>query len=752
MAVLRRWLRANVLRSRAAMMWRRLAEAARANALHTNAAEPVRNVALVPDASVLSTQMRTALRRMAQALRTTGFTATSGWLARYEVPLPRAGAFLNKAGAALRTLTHHIAAHGRRRVLIGVLGAIALVILTGTAWNVVAAKNTAEARGKTLYARHCIECHGENGTRLPIAPLNSREFIDQRGDVSLLLTIREGKGIMSAWSKGWGGPLDDNQVTDIVAYINSLTQRPTPLALAARGKSVYATACASCHGEQGDRVQAALLSSDVYLSERSDSELVAGIEAGRGIMPPQAQQQGGPLAKTDVEAVVAYLRSRVTVQLAGTAGRGREIYRKRCYSCHGEGGDRLPNVLLSSPSYLHNQGDSLLTLAVAMGSRAMPAFSATRGGPLSPDDIETLLTYLKVWSGGLPLTPMAGGVGAGAGASNLYTKNCVPCHGQKGDKVAKVALMAREFLEQRGELTLADTVARGKGAMPAWSKGAGGALGDEEVRALVQFLIAKAGASAAVQSAAVGSGTAQSPSGGGAAPAHAAASPTVSPPAASSSTNSAKAPGTAAPAAAASSAGGDPAKGKDLFGKQCSACHGESRDKMPTAKLADSSWLQQRGDSGLVSGIGSGKGGMPGFGKAKGGALSDDDITSIVAYLKQAAGGAGGSGGSGGSGSPAAAPTPKPKPKGPVVMTPTMGKELYQQNCAMCHGQDGNQRLSTPLGTRDWLMSEDSAYLAGAIASGSPGAGMPAWGEEFGGSLSRQEINAILNYLESIAK
>ncbi len=75
-----------------------------------------------------------------------------------------------------------------------------------------------------------------------------------------------------------------------------------------------------------------------------------------------------------------------------------------------------------------------------------------------------------------------------------------------------------------------------------------------------------------------------------------------------------------------------------MFAKNCQACHGASRDKIAAAKLADTAWLRQRGDDVLSNSIANGKGGMPALGLDKGGPITQDDITALLAYLKASAG------------------------------------------------------------------------------------------------------------------
>lgn len=79
--------------------------------------------------------------------------------------------------------------------------------------------------------------------------------------------------------------------------------------------------------------------------------------------------------------------------------------------------------------------------------------------------------------------------------------------------------------------------------------------------------------------------------------------------------------------------------GKQLFNTKCAMCHGETGDKISTAKLASPDWLNNKGVDGVIQSIAKGKPPMmPAWGKAQGGTLSDDDIKAITKYLWNVAG------------------------------------------------------------------------------------------------------------------
>jgi mono/diheme cytochrome c family protein len=87
------------------------------------------------------------------------------------------------------------------------------------------------ARGKTVYERHCIKCHGPGGwgdgpeaSLLKVAPANFHRFSSfLKSDDELLRTIEH--GIVFSPMHAWRGQLSDGEMQDVVAYIRLLSQQ-----------------------------------------------------------------------------------------------------------------------------------------------------------------------------------------------------------------------------------------------------------------------------------------------------------------------------------------------------------------------------------------------------------------------------------------------------------------------------------------------------------------------------------------------
>jgi mono/diheme cytochrome c family protein len=86
------------------------------------------------------------------------------------------------------------------------------------------------SRGKTVYERHCMTCHGPRGygdgpnaLLLTIAPANfHRPGSFLKSDETLMRMIEHG-GVFSPMHS-WRGRLTDGEMQDVLAYIRVLSQ------------------------------------------------------------------------------------------------------------------------------------------------------------------------------------------------------------------------------------------------------------------------------------------------------------------------------------------------------------------------------------------------------------------------------------------------------------------------------------------------------------------------------------------------
>jgi len=151
----------------------------------------------------------------------------------------------------------------------------------------------AVARGQADYQVYCAVCHGAQGEGYAADNANALAhpaFLAVATDEFLRSAIIRGRPgtPMSAWGVDWGGPLDDDSVDDLVAYLRAYAQG-SPLDVhgdvvtgeGARALGTYETKCSSCHGAQGEGNTAMSLNNPEFLDTVSDGYLRFAIQAGR---------------------------------------------------------------------------------------------------------------------------------------------------------------------------------------------------------------------------------------------------------------------------------------------------------------------------------------------------------------------------------------------------------------------------------------------------------------------------------------
>ncbi len=72
------------------------------------------------------------------------------------------------------------------------------------------------------------------------------------------------------------------------------------------------------------------------------------------------------------------------------------------------------------------------------------------------------------------------------------------------------------------------------------------------------------------------------------------------------------------------------------------------------------------------------------------------------------------------------------------------GMELYEQNCAACHGAEGRGKIGLPLNLQSFLTLARKDYLLRTMEHGRPSRGMPAFKE----TLSEAQRRAIATYIK----
>jgi mono/diheme cytochrome c family protein len=77
--------------------------------------------------------------------------------------------------------------------------------------------------GRQLWGLNCATCHGPSGEGISAPALNSKEFLTSVTDQQIRDIVRGGipGTAMPAWLNDYGGPLTEQQIDAVVAYVRS---------------------------------------------------------------------------------------------------------------------------------------------------------------------------------------------------------------------------------------------------------------------------------------------------------------------------------------------------------------------------------------------------------------------------------------------------------------------------------------------------------------------------------------------------
>lgn len=293
-------------------------------------------------------------------------------------------------------------------------------------------------------------------------------------------------------------------------------------------------------------------------------------------------------------------------------------------------------------------------------------------------------------------------------AMTLYAQNCSVCHGLDGDGIGATPPLDNDGLRGTDTDTLFKTIARGRfdTAMPAWSKEDGGPLSDYQISELVALV--QSGDWTATQDRVVDLGLA----------------PLVP--------FSAE-PDPAILAQVASLPDGETLQAAiGTYAAECVACHGPDGTGTSLAPALNDPAVRMLTSDELTRTISLGS---PGTLMASWqGTLTPEEIDAMVTLIgrwDEIPDGA------------------VPAPDVPVPVTEeslALGETLFAQNCARCHGPEGQGTPRAPaLNVRGFLTETSDLAIQQIITLGIPDTSMPVWGDR----MTDAEIQAIVGFIRA---
>lgn len=188
-------------------------------------------------------------------------------------------------------------------------------------------------------------------------------------------------------------------------------------------------------------------------------------------------------------------------------------------------------------------------------------------------------------------------------------------------------------------------------------------------------------------------------------------------------------------------------EGARLFAENCAVCHGQFGEGGPNparpgdliSPISTADFLKTRDDATIrnIISLGQPDSGMSPFGSANGGLLSDDEVDSIVAYIR-----------SWESNPPSVTlpevPTPTPAPTQPIQPALT-AQDIFNGICAQCHGLNGEGGSGPAINTEEVQAKYDDQALFNIISQGVPSTTMIGVGNVFSDDQIKQLVSLVRN-------
>ena len=207
------------------------------------------------------------------------------------------------------------------------------------------------ALAQTLFAGHCVECHGEDGGGTADAPALNDPYVRNMPTAQLyeIITI----GVRNTKMEGFQGKLSPDEIAALIYLLHHWGDdspgppaEPTPdlaaLAEGHDGRLLFETWCAICHGVRGEGGSIAPSLNDIPFLPADF--ITSRVRGGKNAMPPFPEENISP---GELAAIILYAQGNIIgaglpVYPPDVLATARDLYLLRCAECHGPQGEGTP--------------------------------------------------------------------------------------------------------------------------------------------------------------------------------------------------------------------------------------------------------------------------------------------------------------------------------------------------------------------------------------------------------------------------
>lgn len=328
------------------------------------------------------------------------------------------------------------------------------------------------ARGQVIYEGQCTACHGAEGEGGVGPALKDRQLLQNTPDEIFFSVIRSGvpNTQMPSWSVDFGGPLTDQEINDVVAFLRAWeptapeVKPPQEVADPARGAALFAGTCAICHGEDGKGGKPGIpaINNPDRLAKLNDTwyrDVIANGRPAKGM--PTWGTVLSPSQLDDLVALISAWRSGEAVTPAFSA---TDLIERALFALSQDD---------PASAELHIQ--RAMEVSTGAGLDVLRNILAQ----LSSGDLQGAAVSLEELKSRWPM----GDVSSGA---ILYSANCAACHGIQGEGGVGKTLFQNEWVDGQTNAQLVEFIQAGRpGTAMA---GFEGRLNESETADIVSFL------------------------------------------------------------------------------------------------------------------------------------------------------------------------------------------------------------------------------------------------------------------------